>query len=185
MKELKYWNSISKDKIDKEVCSADITKDCLKIIESNLTIKGNILDLGCGNGRLMVPLAKKHRRSKFTGVDFSKNILDEAPKVSNVDYILNDGKTIKTKKKFDSGYSMLLFQHIENKDFENYLKEVYKVLKKGGKFLFQFVEGKDQAFLSHNARVSDVFKWCENAGFIKFKTHNAIYDVWKWALVEK
>lgn len=40
----------------------------------------NILDFGCGNGATIVYLAKKFKKAKFVGIDFSDKMIEEARK---------------------------------------------------------------------------------------------------------
>ena len=56
------WNNLRKYPSNKRVINL-----------ANTWEPGNILDLGCGNGRNLIPFAKK--RFDCYGIDFSKNMI--------------------------------------------------------------------------------------------------------------
>ncbi len=100
------------------------------------------LDLGCGIGR--VAKWVKDSVKEYCGVDFSKEMIKKAKKrfkdfkdFKNVNFFVNNGKDLKLfeDNKFDFVYVHLLFQHLTKKNTLNYIKEVHRVLKKGGIFL--------------------------------------------------
>jgi len=52
---------------------------------------GNVVDLGCGNGRLYKHLSKNSIYfDRFYGVDFSKEMLKMHPKASNIELLVGD-----------------------------------------------------------------------------------------------
>lgn len=193
MKEKEHWESftdpvaVSRAIWDHEDKKVD---ECLGMITPHLKSKLKpgfiIFDLGCGNGRLLRPLSERHPNTDFVGIDFSSPMIEFAMGNENIAYVQNDGSTIPFDDNcFDGGYSMIMFQHITNVSFANYLKEVSRVLKPDGIFVFQFVEGVQQHFLSHNATVEDVMKWVNDAGMKCFSLQKGIYDVWQWAAIKK
>lgn len=196
-REKQHWNSFdSDDAFDKAVWFASDKKidECLNMIIPSLTEHladkcATIFDLGCGVGRLIHPFAEKYKSIHFVGIDFSDRMLNVAQKklIQNVGYCLNDGVSIPFDNgSFEAGYSMIMFQHIQNENFAGYLKEVGRVLKNGGIFRFQFVEGNEpDVFLSHHVTVDQVIKWAETAGLSCVAVDNGIYDVWKWITVKK
>lgn len=194
MKEEKqHWNSFKDAVSVSKAIWADEDKrvdECLRMItpalKSKLKKGSSILDLGCGNGRLLYPLSLRYRSVNFVGVDFSAAMLRFAMDGKNIMYARNDGVTIPFDDNyFEGGYSMIMFQHIPNENFEGYLKEVYRVLKPGGIFIFQFVEGVQQHFLSHHAILEEVLTWISDAGLKHISTHNGIYPAWKWVTTQK
>lgn len=191
--EKQHWESFKDPVSVSKAIWADEDKkiwECLDMIipplRSKLKEGCRIFDLGCGNGRLLRPLSEKYPYTYFTGIDFSVPMIEFAIGNSNIIYILNDGETIPASDNyFDGGYSMIMFQHIANESFASYLKEVARVLKSDGLFVFQFVEGVQQHFLSHNATTDNVIKWIEGAGLKQVSLQSGIYDVWKWVTVKK
>lgn len=104
----------------------------------------HMLEIGCGVGRLLKPLAA--RFDTVTGVDIAQEMLHHAAEycacMPNVRLILNDGQTLKeiADESMDYVGSAGVFQHII--DFTviaGYIKEALRVLKPGGVFVVQFV----------------------------------------------
>ncbi len=102
-----------------------------------------ILDLGCGTGNYLVPLAK--RRFQLTGVDASKHMLSIAKKKLSVLKLkadLHEGllQSFKLKKKFDVIICMFsVIDYVTKKsDVIKTLQNVYDHLNPGGLFVFDF-----------------------------------------------
>lgn len=196
IKEKQHWNSFGSDEDLTKAVWFDSDKkidECLNMIIPSLAHHltdrfATVFDLGCGVGRLLHPFAEKHESIHFVGIDFSEKMIEVAERKSlqNVRYCLNDGLTIPfTDNCLDAGYSMIMFQHIPRPNFAGYLKEVSRVLKEGGTFRFQFVEGTEDVFLSHHLTLREVRAYIEAAGLRCTAVDNGIYDVWKWITVKK
>ena len=97
-------------------------------------VKGkNVLDFGCGTGIYAKLLTKKG--AKLKGFDLSKEMLSIAKRENpGLDLKLGSGYKIPFKQKFDIVYSALVVHHL--KDWDKMFKEVSRVLKKGGYFIF-------------------------------------------------
>ncbi len=96
------------------------------------------LDIGCGIGRItkwVAPLVKEYH-----GVDFSTEMIKKAKEnfknKKNVSFLVKNGIDLRLfeDNKFDVAYIFLVFQHMQRELILNYIKEVYRVLKKGGIF---------------------------------------------------
>ena len=97
-------------------------------------VKGKkILDYGCGTGIYARLLTKKG--AKVKGFDISSEMLKiakhENPKL---DFKLGSGYKIPFKEKFDIVLASLVVHYLE--DWEKMFKEVSRVLKEGGIFIF-------------------------------------------------
>lgn len=95
------------------------------------------LEIGCGIGRLMKPLAA--RCGYVIGVDLSERMVTWSrsylANTPNVDVRLNDGRTLSgvADGSVDFVYSHLAFQHITLFEVvESYLREIARVLKPSG-----------------------------------------------------
>lgn len=97
-------------------------------------IKGKkILDFGCGTGIYAKLLTKKG--AKIKGFDISKEMFKIAKKENpKLDLRLGSGYKIPFKEKFDIVLASLVVHYL--KDWDKMFKEVRKVLKKGGFFIF-------------------------------------------------
>lgn len=93
-------------------------------------IKGELLELGCGEGRgveLLAPLA-----NSYTGIDKIKEIVNRLS-AKYPDYTFSDGVFPPFPYEDNSFDSIITFQVIEHvKDDENFVKEIHRVLKPGG-----------------------------------------------------
>jgi 2-polyprenyl-3-methyl-5-hydroxy-6-metoxy-1,4-benzoquinol methylase len=105
--------------------------------------ESSVLEIGCGVGRFMKPLA--HRFRRVHGVDISKNMLEVAAlycsELANVSTSLTDGASLTgiPDEEFDYAVTAGVLQHITHFDvIASYLREALRVLKPGGVFLFQF-----------------------------------------------
>jgi ubiquinone/menaquinone biosynthesis C-methylase UbiE len=97
-----------------------------------------ILEIGCGTGRLTIPLARMCRN--VVGVDFSECMLEVARRKSesykNIEYIKVDArkKLPFGDSSFDKVVCPLLTNHIEN--IQRFFNELHRVLKPKGILVF-------------------------------------------------
>jgi SAM-dependent methyltransferase len=104
-----------------------------------------VLEIGCGPGRLLGPLAA--RVGEVHGVDVSSEMIALAARrlstVPRIHLHENDGQTLPfANEMFDVVFSYLTFQHLPRRSIlQSYVKETYRVLKPGGVFKFQ-VDGR-------------------------------------------
>jgi len=101
-----------------------------------------VLEIGCGIGRILIPMSKVF--GEAIGVDVSEKIIqiakDFVEKIPNCKVFKNNGSdlSIFPDNHFDFCYSYIVFQHIPDKKIVvNYIHEVSRVLKPGGLFRFQ------------------------------------------------
>lgn len=189
--ERQYWNKAAKDPdVDRKYIADVDTEECLtKAIRPHLKY-GVTLDLGCGVGRLTIPIAED-TDSFVYGLDISENMLRIAAKRSkglkNIQYLDNDGRYIPFDDDFfDSVYSMLLFQHLPFEAVGQYIREVGRVLKSGGKFRFQFIEGaEDEPFSKHHS-LGGIDAACGFAGLQIINMDKGLIDPqWTWVTAVK
>ena len=113
-----------------------------KIIENKETSKMNILEIGCGIGRILIPMRKIFGNA--TGIDISSEMVQLGQKyvsdIPNCNIVENNGTDLAefSDNSFDFCYSFIVFQHIPEKQIvENYIKEVSRILKPSCLFRFQ------------------------------------------------
>ena len=102
-----------------------------------------VLDVGCGTGSLCI-LAKKQvgEDGKVVGVDLSSEMVKQARKKAqkyNLDIHLTEGSIDRLEfpnDYFDVAISTWMFHHLPVEVKKAGLKEIYRVLKRGGRFLF-------------------------------------------------
>lgn len=92
-----------------------------------------LLDLGCGNGRFYSYL-KKYRKTKYTGIDNNKNLLEKAKERFGDIFIEGDILSIPAiNEQYDITVSIASLHHIPSIKLQNEaLQEIHRVLKKGG-----------------------------------------------------
>jgi ubiquinone/menaquinone biosynthesis C-methylase UbiE len=110
---------------------------------------GNVLEIGCGVGRFLKPLACRFKDVR--GVDISHEMIKSAKRycrgMPNISISVNDGQSLGEfpDSSFDYCFSAGVFQHITNIEvILNYVREALRVLRPGGLFLFQFVGSRTE-----------------------------------------
>jgi len=100
-----------------------------------------VLDLACGMGRTCKWVSPHVK--EYWGVDFIPEMIEKAKKYNsdftNAKYLVNNGTTLNIldDEYFDLAYSELAFQHMLKPVQESYVRELHRVLKKGGLFYVQ------------------------------------------------
>ncbi len=103
-----------------------------------------MLEIGCGVGRMTFALAK--RFGTVEAIDISGEMVKRAKElqarlgIGNVRFQVGNGKDLRVfpDESMDFGFSYIVFQHIpEISIILNYVREIGRVLKKGGLFRFQ------------------------------------------------
>ncbi|MBT7553069.1 methyltransferase domain-containing protein [bacterium] len=103
-------------------------------------IKDNfkILDLGCGNGRLLKSLEESNKKFDYTGIDFSEGLIKQAQEnFPEHKFTVADMRELDfPENSFDMVFSIAAFHHLDKKsDRIKLLKKLNKCLKPGG-YLF-------------------------------------------------
>lgn len=114
---------------------------------SDINLNGKkVLDVGCGLGGVNIYLAKKYNVD-IIGVDKEPYMIQEAEKLlSEQPYPLKGRISLRTLKtpvslaefpdnSFDLVYNKEMLFHLPKADKESYVKEMFRVLKPGGKIL--------------------------------------------------
>ena len=135
-----HWGVFLDDKEDHLAAMNNLTDIMAKKAELNSS--SNVLDLGCGDGEVDFQLARKYK-CNITGVDLSgvhiHNAKNKLEKNQELKKHLKFIKASATKLPFeDEVFSHVWIQstlyHVHDK--EKALSEIYRVLKKGGFFVF-------------------------------------------------
>jgi len=104
-------------------------------IDSN----ANILDIGCGDGRITAEIAKLANKGTVTGIDASMNMIDFAKKnflkakFPNLDFIKGMAESVELQRQYDLIVSFSCFHWL--KDPKLVIQRLSSSLNKGGEFL--------------------------------------------------
>jgi len=103
----------------------------------------SMLELGCGAGRMTRSFARKFEQ--VTAFDISAEMLRHAqalnPQAANITWTLGNGTDLSSigDQTLDFVFSYIVLQHLPAPEFAlRYIREMLRVLKPGGMFLFQF-----------------------------------------------
>lgn len=143
-----FWEKQAKKyKYSSSAVNFDPIADDLENHLLNSLIKDGdvVCDLGCGNGRNIISLARKKKRSKFYGVDFSQTMIEVANKeskkfgLSNVRFF-NMDSTDKTMSgifnmKFDKVITKRLLINVKGKAKIKVMNNIHSILRKKGVYI--------------------------------------------------
>ena len=94
-----------------------------------------VLDLGCGNGRLLKVLQESGKKFDYLGLDFAENLIAEARKqFPDFSFQTADMESLKLEpESFDMIFLIASFHHLDTKKKrKEVLKNIYQALKPGG-----------------------------------------------------
>jgi ubiquinone/menaquinone biosynthesis C-methylase UbiE len=105
-----------------------------------------VLDVGCGRGRIMTRLARLYPNSRFVGMDLSAEAIafarDEASGVNNVEFIAADLSGFDQSADVESFDFITTFDAVHDQaEPLKVLKGIYRTLKKDGVYLMQDISG--------------------------------------------
>jgi adenylylsulfate kinase-like enzyme/phospholipid N-methyltransferase len=109
-------------------------------VSERLTENRNILELGCGNGRDSLYFRKKGMN--VTAVDASRKVIEQLKKENqedNIYFVCDDFVCTPTifSGQFDYVYSRFSLHAINEKQETEVIKNVFRVLKNGGRFFIE------------------------------------------------
>jgi len=109
--------------------------DRVEDYNSNFTAgEAKVLEIGCGYGRLIVPVAQ--RVNEAYGVDISKSSIRKANKYATSEQVdvqfATAEESVPFDETFDLIYSKAVFMHMRRRQMLRYLKSVYDHLDENG-----------------------------------------------------
>ncbi|MBF0383303.1 MAG: class I SAM-dependent methyltransferase [Magnetococcales bacterium] len=127
-----------------------ILETCKRHLDENFAPK-NVLEFGCGVGRLTIPLAKISNH--VVGLDVSTSMLNEAQQnctehsITNVSLQKSDDNFSALDGTFDFIYSYIVFQHIPVTRGELIFTNLLKLLESGGICVIQLTYANSYTFI--------------------------------------
>ena len=174
------------------------TAECIAAVVDGLgdvmrdPIMGEVIDIGCGIGRLLVPLAVLFPRTDFIGIDISRPMLDHASsllgreKVTNVALICGDVREVMFMDDLAGFYSVVTFQHLAAEMQHRYISVLAQSLGSGGVGRFQWVSDADPGPRSNPVSEPVMTGWCESAGLtVSAIDTGLVRQGWSWLTVVK
>jgi ubiquinone/menaquinone biosynthesis C-methylase UbiE len=138
-----------------------------------------VVDVGCGSGRLAVPLAS-YLRGPYLGTDVVPELLDHAHRMCGRPdwrFEVVDGLVIPAADATaDFVCFFSVFTHLRHEESFRYLEEAKRVLKPGGRIVLSFLEF---AIHSHWAAFEqDLARFDDEAGYVsQFMSRDGI-EAW-------
>jgi SAM-dependent methyltransferase len=122
---------------DPEGLDFGATPQLLNFLGRLTTAGSDVIEVGCGGGLLAIELARRGRR--VLGVEVSRRILEAASKragtVNGVRFVDTVGMAIPADgNSADLVYSVEVLEHLHPDDVAAHLREVYRVLRPGGRY---------------------------------------------------
>lgn len=159
----------------------DFTTYKRKIIEfqDQFISKGaRILDLGCGPGNNITTLKYLDNSCLFTGVDLSEDLLDIAKSIHPTCWFINqnicDLKLLNLGL-YESVIASFCIVHLDDKETENLLKDIAKILVEGGSLYLSFMEGKTSGFESTSFSNDEIyFNYYQRDSVLKMLEENSL-----------
>ena len=127
MEQKEYWNKVSETK---QFSTPFQIEEFSKYVEKS----DIILDVGCGYGRTLNELYSNGYKN-LIGIDFSKGMIERAKNInSDIDFrVMNNSKIDLPDNSVDSIILLAVLTCIvEDKEQENLISEIHRVLKKDG-----------------------------------------------------
>jgi trans-aconitate 2-methyltransferase len=120
-----------------------------------------ILDIGCGNGKTTVEIAKKVPRGCVIGIDNSSHMIDQAQQdsahIKNISFVCIDATQINYDNQFDYIFSFSTLHWIEDK--KAVFNAIYSALKKGGALRIKCGSNEDSPIKRAIEYVSKQPRW--------------------------
>lgn len=173
-----FWRNQAKEyKFDVKAVNFDPLEEELELyfLENLIGDEELIFDMGCGNGRTLLELAKKKKKSNFLGVDFVEEMIAIAQEqkksldVSNVDFYVADASSEKIKKmfpsKFDKVITKRLLINLKGENKFKAIENIHSVLKEKGTYIMI------ECFIEPLNRINQIRKGL-NLEEIKVKSFN-------------
>lgn len=145
-----YWGVVTSDQYDNKVLTEDaksaffdsghqhvdyLLQTIQRHLDPGFTMR-NVLDFGCGVGRILIPMAKQCESA--VGIDISEAMLAEAREnsikegVKNILLLQGDAALPSISQKFDLVHSFIVLQHIPPRRGEVIIRQLLDLVAAGG-----------------------------------------------------
>lgn len=150
-------------------------------------MRGPCVDLGCGRGRLAVPMALAYPGREVLGIDIAAHNLITG-EMGNFSRWIGDGRSLPfVDDSVAYVWSVSMFQHVDFATVVGYVMEAGRVLVERGRLAVQFVEGggPDGPY-HHSHRAESVLGAARDAGLSLVSMERGwLLPQWTWMVAEK
>ena len=100
-----------------------------------------VLDIGCGTGNLDLMLAELLEEGAICAIDIAPKMIETARRKAKershgIDYKVGSSTSLPYQAgEFDVVFTCLVYHHLTYKSKEETLREIYRILKPGGKYI--------------------------------------------------
>lgn len=149
------------------------------------------LDVGCGIGRMLIPMAHRYPSAEGVGYDVSSGMLklcyEEVQRAKVDDRVVctaGDGTTLNVGG-FDLAYSVVVLQHNNRRVVGDLIRSVAGALAPGGRFVYQLVGSTvihDEGHIPEGV----AREWATDAGLeVVAVEHGVVFGDWLWVIAER
>ena len=160
-------------------CQKNLTDYCIDKVGK---LEGKkVLEVGCGNGIQAIYVMKKYKPAEIIGIDLNENNIriakEEALKqgIENVKFYIDNAHTLSMIEDNSVDIVMNIESAFHYPDKEQFIKQIYRVLKPGGKFVIadiikKYDEKRRKGFWKrrmhfHHGSETEYRKMIEDANF--------------------
>lgn len=164
-----YWGVLSRDEYRKESMDPErferfmatgerFVSDVFGLIAEHLDRQfapKRVLDVGCGVGRLLIPMARHAKQA--VGVDVAPAMLELARKhaqsagLDNIELVAGDDELSAVQGEFDFVNTYIVLQHIPPERGYRLIRSMIERCRKGGVVSIQVTYAKARSFLQYEA----------------------------------
>jgi SAM-dependent methyltransferase len=141
---------------------------------------GKVLDIGCGNAPLAILIARKYPHAEVTGIDYwgqaweyAKGVCERNAAIEGVAERVTFQQSSAASlpfgdETFDVAVSNLVFHEVvDASDKRQVIKEALRVVRKGGRFVFQDLFLWKQVYCDVDTLLDTIKSWgIEQVGFV-------------------
>ena len=156
---LDYWKG--EDYFQHSSSQKDAANDLLKYVK--IAASDNILDVGCGDGKITAEISLLLTQGSILGVDISPSMIafaqDAFPSSSypNLTFLIQDAQQLNYRDEFDVVFSFTALQWIQ--DHNAFLKSAHRALKEGGTLAITMPMGLPSALKQAVNEIISMSQW--------------------------